>query len=323
MPRGGLRAPGRGGRTARRGPGPPRARTVQPRAAETLPRGAEAEALDIDVPAAPGELAAAEAELAVELEKLDAELSSTLQVAERLAAIESRPAAAVPVAARAAARPSFFLTGAAVLQSAALVGSLVTGVLARKRRLQVEALLKKQKDLNTQRRQTEAGRECDGGLREVLASFDADSPVVEAVRAQLQQAEAGPAKYGVEFYVAEGKKALRGGQPEDAITLLKKGLVLAESSSNQAAKRAALLAMAVAHEQQGRLDTALELLFQAAGTNLELEESAGSHDVYGLIADIYTEQGEYEQAAVFYDKAITSMAAEAPDDPGLSSFDIL
>ena len=119
------------------------------------------------------------------------------------------------------------------------------------------------------------------------------------------------------------KKALRGGQPDDAITLLKKGLVLAESSSNQAAKRAALLAMAVAHEQQGRLDTALELLFQAAGTNLELEESAGSHDVYGLIADIYTEQGEYEQAAVFYDKAITSMAAEAPDDPGLSSFDIL
>ena len=120
-----MRAPGRAGRTARRGLGPPRARNAKPRAAETLPRGAEAEALEIDVPAAPGELAAAEAELAVELEKLDAEL----QVAERLVGIESRPEAAVP-AARAAARPSFFLTGAAVLQSAALVGSLVSTHLA-------------------------------------------------------------------------------------------------------------------------------------------------------------------------------------------------
>lgn len=39
---------------------------------------------------------------------------------------------------------------------------------------------------------------------------------------------------------------------------------------------------------------------------------AGDSDAYGTIADCYTDLGEFEKAAAFYDKYILCMAKDGP-----------
>jgi tetratricopeptide (TPR) repeat protein len=52
------------------------------------------------------------------------------------------------------------------------------------------------------------------------------------------------------------------------------------------------------------------------GKVLEISDDTGDHigdvDAYGTIADIYTEMGEFEKAAEYYDKYIGKMAIEGP-----------
>ena len=49
---------------------------------------------------------------------------------------------------------------------------------------------------------------------------------------------------------------------------------------------------------------------------LEISESMGDHvgdaDAYGTIADIYTDIGQFEKAAKFYDRYIDTMNSDGP-----------
>ena len=218
---------------------------------------------------------------------------------------EARAAAAPAPARRAAAvnRMGSLGTSPAVtaLLSVALVGSTVTGSLAGRRRRQLEALTARMKELNLRLRTRE------GDLRAVLASFDAGPSSGGPGRDDdAAAAEADP----MVAYLQSGKQALREGRAGDAAALLREGLGLAESAGNPEARRSALLGLAAAEQQRGDLAAALELLFKVAGASLELEEAGGSCDVYGLIADVYTEMGNYEEAGVWYDKAIAGMDAD-------------
>lgn len=231
----------------------------------------------------------------------------------RLAQLRAREeaeaqAAAAPAPARRAAavnRMGSLGTSPAVtaLLSVALVGSTVTGSLAGRRRRQLEALTARMKELNLRLRTRE------GDLRAVLASFDAGNGPASGGSVEARdaaEAEADP----MVAYLQSGKQALREGRAGDAAALLREGLGLAESAGNPEAKRSALLGLAAAEQQRGDLAAALELLFKVAGASLELEEAGGSCDVYGLIADVYTEMGNYEEAGVWYDKAIAGMDAD-------------
>jgi len=44
----------------------------------------------------------------------------------------------------------------------------------------------------------------------------------------------------------------------------------------------------------------------------EMEDHIGDSDAYGTIADVYTEMGEFEKAAEFYDKYISRMNTDGP-----------
>merc|ERR1712078_808799 len=93
-----------------------------------------------------------------------------------------------------------------------------------------------------------------------------------------------------------GKELLREGRSKDALTALTKGLDFALSLGNQEAVRSALKAQAKAYRNLGDADMCLELLYRAVGVSLEMEE-----------------------AAEFYDRAISAMDQ---DQGSLSTYDV-
>lgn len=64
----------------------------------------------------------------------------------------------------------------------------------------------------------------------------------------------------------------------------------------------------------------LQLQFRAAISHLQrvlaISQSVGDYtgdaDAYGTMADCYTDLGEFDQAAIFYDKYIDRMSSDGP-----------
>lgn len=58
--------------------------------------------------------------------------------------------------------------------------------------------------------------------------------------------------------------------------------------------------------------TAIKHLERVLELSSEIGDRVGDADAYGTIADIYTEIGEFEKAALYYDKYIMCMATDGP-----------
>lgn len=56
--------------------------------------------------------------------------------------------------------------------------------------------------------------------------------------------------------------------------------------------------------------TAIKHLERVLELSKEIGDNVGDADAYGTIADIYTEIGEFEKAALYYDKYISKMATD-------------
>lgn len=62
---------------------------------------------------------------------------------------------------------------------------------------------------------------------------------------------------------------------------------------------------------QGNLSVAIKHLERVLKLSDSMKEFTGDADAYGSIADIYTDLGEFEKAAVFYDKYIQRMQEDS------------
>lgn len=58
---------------------------------------------------------------------------------------------------------------------------------------------------------------------------------------------------------------------------------------------------------QGNLQAAIKHLASVLNLSRQMGEFTGDADAYGSIADIYADLGEFEKAAVYYDKYIQRM----------------
>ena len=63
---------------------------------------------------------------------------------------------------------------------------------------------------------------------------------------------------------------------------------------------------------QGQHREAIKHLRRVLEISNEMSDHVGDADAYGTIADIYTEMGEFERAAHFYDKYISCMSKDGP-----------
>ena len=61
---------------------------------------------------------------------------------------------------------------------------------------------------------------------------------------------------------------------------------------------------------QGQHKAAIQHLLRVLEISKEMDDFVGDADAYGTIADIYTEMGNFDTAAQFYDKYIERMDTE-------------
>ena len=63
---------------------------------------------------------------------------------------------------------------------------------------------------------------------------------------------------------------------------------------------------------QGQQQTAIEHLKRVLEISKEVGDHVGDADAYGTIADIYTDMGQFEKAAEYYDRYIAQMSQDGP-----------
>ena len=63
---------------------------------------------------------------------------------------------------------------------------------------------------------------------------------------------------------------------------------------------------------QGQQQTAIIHLKRVLEISDEMGDHVGDADAYGTIADIYTDLGDFDKAAEFYDVYISTMNSEGP-----------
>ena len=63
---------------------------------------------------------------------------------------------------------------------------------------------------------------------------------------------------------------------------------------------------------QGQQKTAIQHLERVLEISQIMGEHVGDADDYGTIADIYTDMGQFEKAAKYYDRYIGTMSSDSP-----------
>lgn len=91
-----------------------------------------------------------------------------------------------------------------------------------------------------------------------------------------------------------------------------KALMLSKSLQDKVQERRAMRGLAAAARLQGQYRAAIKHLERVLDISREMREFTGDADAYGTIADCYTELGDFELAAVNYDKYIKVMNTDGP-----------
>ena len=108
----------------------------------------------------------------------------------------------------------------------------------------------------------------------------------------------------------EGKKLLKDSAAGPAMVRVEKALMLAKSIGDRVRERRAVRGLAAASRLSGQNRQAIKYLERVLEISGIVGDHVGDADAYGVIADIYTDIGEFEKAAEFYDKYIGQMTSE-------------
>jgi tetratricopeptide (TPR) repeat protein len=125
----------------------------------------------------------------------------------------------------------------------------------------------------------------------------------EDVRPEVKQCQAA---------LKEGKKLLKDSASGPAMVRFEKALMLAKSMGDKVRERRAVRGLAAASRLANQNRQAIKYLERVLEISTETGDHVGDADAYGVIADIYTDIGEFEKAAEYYDKYISQMNTDGP-----------
>ncbi|KAK9817394.1 hypothetical protein WJX74_009113 [Apatococcus lobatus] len=244
--------------------------------------------------------------------------SQTPQELLQLAAVSTSP----PPGRHGLQNLPYMLLALIAVQSVALGGAIFTGSLARERRLKLEQLNIKLRQVNAEliKRHSQA----EGAEQQSEASeAEQQAQSLAAARATLSSSLDAPAaahpfesygKGGLSLAQARrrlsgllqaGRGMLRDGQPEQALQMLVEADSIAQELLDHRARRAILRVRAQGLQQMEQFQAALDCLQESLDLSL-LSSIAGEDrdkaDIYGTMADLLTDLGQFEEAAKFYDK---------------------
>ncbi|KAK9800908.1 hypothetical protein WJX73_009849 [Symbiochloris irregularis] len=109
----------------------------------------------------------------------------------------------------------------------------------------------------------------------------------------------------------EGKRLLREKQGASAMVRFEKAHMLAKGAKEALYERRSVRGLAAAARLQGQHKTAIQHLKRVLEISKTMGDHVGDADAYGTIADIYTDIGQFEKAAKYYDRYIETMNSES------------
>ncbi|XP_057504140.1 protein FLUORESCENT IN BLUE LIGHT, chloroplastic isoform X2 [Actinidia eriantha] len=182
----------------------------------------------------------------------------------------------------------------------ALIGATVGGLLARQRRGEL-------KRLNEQLRQINAA------LRR-QAKIESYAPALSyaPVGGRIQESEVivDPRKHELISRLKLGKNFLRNHDPDKAYLEFKTALDLAQSLSDPTEEKKAARGLGASLQRQGKYREAIKYHSTVLAISEREGEDSGNTEAYGAIADCYTELGDLERAAKFYDNYIARLESD-------------
>ncbi|CAK0783819.1 hypothetical protein CVIRNUC_007019 [Coccomyxa viridis] len=291
---------------------------------------------------AKGIIAEEEARLVRLRQEIEGEAREELQRARESLEAEGRNSASGKLCAT-----PFGIDVVGISQVVFLTGALVGGVAARQRKAELERLNEQLRKINMSlRQQARAGTVYAPGLNYApIPSFMAAAPVLDDQRIKTINGVQTPVQPEVERAgetitaasgalstssvmgstdeedmtqeakqcvqaLREGKRLLKERQGSSALVRFERALMLAKYQGDLGQERRATRGLAAAARLQGQHKAAIQHLLRVLEISKEMDDFVGDADAYGTIADIYTEMGNFDTAAQFYDKYIERMDTE-------------
>lgn len=182
----------------------------------------------------------------------------------------------------------------------ALIGATVGGLVARQRKAELQRL-------NEQLRQINAA------LRR-QAKIESYAPNLSYAPAVGKVAESevivDPRKEELVSRLKNGKKFLRNQAPDKAQLEFKLALDLAQNLKEPLREKKAARGLGASLQRQGKYREAIKYHSLVLELSARHGEDSGSTEAYGAIADCYTELGDLEQAAKYYDQYIARLETD-------------
>ena len=215
-----------------------------------------------------------------------------------------------------------------ISETVALLGALIGGIAARQRKDEVEKLNEQLRKINLQLRQqsragtiyapgltyappiAEPGLRNGGGSIAAVGSV-ATLPLVNAKPAAYQSTmedeEMSMDQIACRDALRAGKRLLKEKNGSASLVRFEKALMLSKAFGDKVQERRATRGMAASLRLLGQHKQAIKYFERILEISKEMGEFTGDSDAFGSIADCYTDLGEFEKAALFYDKYLVTM----------------
>ncbi|XP_047330141.1 protein FLUORESCENT IN BLUE LIGHT, chloroplastic isoform X2 [Impatiens glandulifera] len=187
-----------------------------------------------------------------------------------------------------------------VLLLVALVGATVGGLLARQRKGELKRLNEQLRQINAAlRRQAKIESYAPNLSYAPVGSRILDNEVI-----------VDPRKAELMSHLKAGKNFLRNQDPEQAFVEFKAGLELAQDLKDSTEEKKAARGLGASLQRQSKYREAIKYHKLVLSISEREGENSGNTEAYGAIADCYTELGDIEEAAKFYDKYIAHLESD-------------
>ncbi|KAL0316383.1 UNVERIFIED_CONTAM: protein FLUORESCENT IN BLUE LIGHT, chloroplastic [Sesamum radiatum] len=195
---------------------------------------------------------------------------------------------------------SVFNMNMPLLLFVALIGATVGGLLARQRRGELQRL-------NEQLRQINAALRRQAKIESYAPSLSY-APV--GGRITEDEVIVDPRQSDLISHLKNGKNFLRNQEPEKAFFEFKTALELAQNLKDPIEEKKAARGLGASLQRQGKYRDAIKYHSMVLEVSQREGEESGNTEAYGAIADCYTELGDLERAAKYYDQYISRLQSD-------------
>uniref|UniRef100_A0A7N0VB29 Chloroplast FLU-like protein n=1 Tax=Kalanchoe fedtschenkoi TaxID=63787 RepID=A0A7N0VB29_KALFE len=195
--------------------------------------------------------------------------------------------------------PNYISLSMPVLLAVALVGATVGGLVARQRKGELQRVNEQLRQINSAlRRQAK------------IESYAPNLSYAPAGRKIEQDVLVDPRQEELISHLKAGKSFLRNQNPQKAAIEFQAALELARTLQDPIREKKAARGLGASLQRQGKYKDAIKYHSMVLDISKRQGDDSGSTEAYGAIADCYTELGDLEQAAKFYDGYIQRLQTD-------------